>query len=175
MIIDDEFAKVLQTLPEGKQKQKSIIEIVQKFYKEFGADYVIRNIKYSRKNAKKNFRPYLLKALKADWGIVVEEDEEEKALQTQLLKLKKKKEIQQIKSNQEESKKQQELTQKAKEYIANLSEEDLEKLREEALEKLDPKIIDYLLAGSKSASGIAARITLKCKMETIVKERLLFR
>jgi len=174
-VIPDELTEVLQALPESKQKQTSIIEIVQKFYKEFGADYVIRNIKYTRKNAKKNFRPYLLKALKADWGIVIEEDEKEKILHAQLLKIKKKKEVQQVKSNQEEEAKNAELAKKAKDYIAHLSEQDLEKLREEALETLDPKIIDYLLTGSKSATGIGARVTLKAKMETIVKERLSFR
>ena len=175
MVIDDDFIKVLQALPESKQKQKSLIEIVQRFYKEFGADYVIRNIKYTRKNAKKNFRPYLLKALKADWGIVIEEDEKEKLLQAQLLKLKKKKEVKLIKSSQEEAMKNAELAKKAKEYIANLDETKLEELREEALEKLEPHILDFLLESPKSAKGIAARITLKSKMETIVKERLTFR
>jgi len=176
IVITDELTKVLQALPESKQKQKSIIEIIQKFYKEFGADYVIRNIKYARKNAKKNFRPYLLKALKADWGIVIEEDEEEKALQTQLLKIKKKKEIQQQKSNQEEEKKQAELEQKVKDHIATLSESQLEELREEAISQLDPQILDYLLSSPpKSATGISARMTLKTKMQSIVKERLSFR
>jgi len=175
VVIDDELTTVLQALPEGKQKQKSIIEIIQKFYKEFGADYVIRNIKYTKKHAKKNFRPYLLKALKADWGIVIEEDEKEKALHSQLLKIKKQKEVQQVKSKQEEEAKNAELSRKAKDYIANLDEVELEQLRAEALERLDPQIIEYLLSGPKSATGIAARVTLKSKMETIVKERLTFR
>ena len=174
-IIDDELTRVLQTLPEGKQKQKTIIEIVQKFYKEFGSDYVIRNIKYARKYAKQNFRQYLYKALKEDWGIVVEEDEEERALQFQLLKIKEKQEVQQVKSDQAEKAEQQELEQKAKDYIADLAGPQLEELREEALNKLDPKIVDYLLSGAKSASGIAARITLKTKMEAIIRERLAFR
>jgi len=171
-----ELTKVIEALPEGKQKQKSIIEIIQKYYKEFGADYVIRNIKYTKKNAKKNFRQYLNKALKEDWGIILEEDKEERSLQAQLLKVKQRKDIQKVKAHQEEENQKQELEEKVKNYIANLSDQKAEKLREQALETLAPQIIEYLLtAPPKSASGIGARMSLKTRMYKIAQEELNYR
>ena len=174
-LADSEFKQVLNVLPAEKQQQKTIIEIIQKFYKQFGADYVIRNIKYTNKSSTKNYRSYLLKALKSDWGIIIEEDQEERALQAQLLKLKKKKEEAQIQSDKKEEAKQKELELQAKDYIANLSKQKLEMLREEALETLDPQIVDLLLSAPKTASGIASRMALKSKMLTIAKDRLSFR
>mgnify|MGYP003767868619 CR=1 FL=1 len=40
------------------------------------ADYVTRNIRYTNKNAKSNYRSYLLKALQNDYGLAMQEDEE---------------------------------------------------------------------------------------------------
>ena len=175
-ILKPELTKVIEALPEEKQKQKSIIEIIQKYFKEFGANYVIRNIKYTKRNAKKNFRQYLNKALKEDWGIIIEEDKEERSLQAQLLKVKQKQDIQQIQAYQEEENQKQELEEKVKQYIAKLSDQKAEELREQALETLDPQIIEYLrTAPPKSASGIGARMSLKTRMYKIAQEELNYR
>jgi hypothetical protein len=65
---------LLRLVPEKYNGLKTIHDAIQSNLKKFGADYVKRNISYANKHAKKNYRAYLVKALKEDWAIQEEED-----------------------------------------------------------------------------------------------------
>jgi len=68
----------LNLVPEKFRGLKTIQLEVQRCFKKHGIDYVKRNISYANKHAKKNYRAYLVKALKEDWAIQEEEDIESK-------------------------------------------------------------------------------------------------
>jgi plasmid replication initiation protein len=69
---------LLHLVPEKFRELKTIQLEVQRCFKKHGIDYVKRNISYTNKNAKKNYRAYLMKALKEDWAKQEEEDAESK-------------------------------------------------------------------------------------------------
>lgn len=68
----------LNLVPEKFRELKTIQLAIQNSFKKFGIDYVKRNISYTNKHAKKNYRAYLVKALKEDWAKQEEEDAESK-------------------------------------------------------------------------------------------------
>lgn len=65
---------LLHLVPEKFRGLKTIQLEVQRCFKKHGIDYVKRNISYANKHAKKNYRSYLMKTLKGDWGLQEEED-----------------------------------------------------------------------------------------------------
>jgi len=71
------FEEVKAFIPKEHQDKESVKKILEDFYAKQKNDlnYIIRNLKYTSKNFKKNYRSYLIKALENDWGMVVEEDE----------------------------------------------------------------------------------------------------
>ena len=64
-----EITILINLLPEPRRSQRTILEPVIAFYEMRGIDYVAKNIRYTNKNAKNNYRPYLLKALQHDYGL----------------------------------------------------------------------------------------------------------
>lgn len=173
----DEFATVLEALPKAKQKQKSIIQIIKIAYEQSGPDYVIRNIKYANKYAQKNYRSFLVKCLKEDWGISIIEDEMER-----LLKLKEDAEQRQELIREErklvtETNKAQKEQDMARKYINELSAEARVELEKEALQeisKTNPTIFKNLKSESPAVK-IATRIAIKATMEKLALQRLNFR
>jgi hypothetical protein len=176
-LLEDEYQAVLENLPMGKRKQKSIIQIIKSAYDQSGSDYVIRNIKYANKHAKKNYRPFLVKSLKEDWGISIIEDEMEK-----LLKVKEDAELRQEQIREEkkiltETAKSQNDQSLARKYINELTSEARTNLEKEAIQeisKINPAIIENLKSESP-AIKIAVRVAIKASMEKLALERLNFR
>jgi len=108
-------------------------KIVMKSYWTFrGVGQKYPNIKYTNRNCQGNYRAYLNKALKENWGLSIQEDEEVKE---RIIK------EQEHKKRQEQKalKQQKELQLQVKEYMKSLSQEELETLREEAISQLDEK------------------------------------
>jgi hypothetical protein len=59
--------------------KKTIRDLIDDYVQKNGIDYVKRNILYANKNAKKNYRAYLEKCLKNDFGLGLQEDKEAEA------------------------------------------------------------------------------------------------
>ena len=72
----EEFNSIIKALPAVRQSQNTILKIIVAFYEINGCDYVLRNIDYTNKHAKNNYRSYLLKALQNDYGLAMKEDED---------------------------------------------------------------------------------------------------
>ncbi|MBF0121676.1 MAG: replication initiator protein A [Desulfobacterales bacterium] len=56
-------------VPFEEKEKESIKKLIEKYSKQYGEDYVRRNIDYANKNSKTNYHSYLSKALESDWGL----------------------------------------------------------------------------------------------------------
>ncbi len=162
-----EIIVLINLLPESRRSQKTILEPVIAFYEMRGADYVARNIRYTNKNAKSNYRPYLLKALQNDYGLAMQEDEEaaRKIIAQETIKAK---EIAQSEVIEQQRRKEQEDNKKrAQTYIESLSDESRSDLQAEALASMSDNIKEIVLK-----KGLGSKIMLNVAMESIALQRL---
>jgi hypothetical protein len=72
---DDRFTALTGLLPKEHEGKKTILEALNRAYQKHGFDYAVRNIRYTNRYCKGNYRAYLTRALKEDWGVALEEDE----------------------------------------------------------------------------------------------------
>ena len=161
-----EIKKLIELLPMARRSQKTVIEPIIAYYEMRGTDYVSRNIRYTNKKAKKNYRPYLLKALQNDYGLAMQEDEEA-AQQAIAQKAKKAQEIAEREAIERKRQKQQEENKKrAQAYIENLSEESRSALQAEAIADMSDNIKEIVLK-----KGLGSKTMLKIAMEKIALQR----
>jgi len=157
---DDRLNALTSLLPPEHQGKKTIHDILDRAYQKHGFDYVARNITYTNRHCKGNYRAYLNKALKEDWGLAMEEDEKRQQ------KLREEQERQRQKE-QEEIKRQKELNRQVKEHMKNLSFEEIESLRKEAVSHLDEET-------KRSAQSFNTLETIiKAGIEEIIRKRLI--
>ena len=162
-----EITVLINLLPELRRSQRTILEPVIAFYEMRGADYVARNIRYTNKNAKNNYRPYLLKALQNDYGLAMQEDEEA-ARQVIAQEAMKAQEIAQSEAVEHKRRKEQEENKKrAQEYIESLSEESRSDLQAEAMANMSDSIKEIVLK-----KGLGSKIMLNMAMENIALQRV---
>lgn len=165
-------------LPGEYQTKESVLKILREFLENQGFDYVARNIKYAnggsnavnpgvRHGKGSNYRNYLAKALKGDFGLASKEDQE--ASREQEEKARQEKEVALAAANQERNRAQleQEDMTRARIYRENLAPEAQEALREEALARMDQAQQD--LVARKSAGS---ELLLKIAMDKICMERM---
>lgn len=156
---DTNFESLIALLPTEHRNKKTILEAVADSYKKHGFDYVIRNIRYTNRNCKGNYRAYLNKALKADWGLAIKEDEDSKQKVI-------KEQAQKRQQEREALKQQKELQNQVREHMETLSTEELETLRKEAIGRLDEET-------KKDADKIGNfEVLVRMEMEEIVGEQL---
>ena len=81
----EDYREFLDLLPKQQQLKKTIQEIIARQLHKHGADYVRRNILYTNDQVRdpKKYRVYFAKALKEDWGLAWQEDEEQARLNRQ--------------------------------------------------------------------------------------------
>jgi hypothetical protein len=162
-----EITVLINLLPEPRRSQRTILEPVIAFYEMRGTDYVARNIRYTNKNAKNNYRPYLLKALQNDYGLAMQEDEEA-ARQVIAQEAMKAQEIAQSEALEHKRRKEQEENKKrAQEYIESLSEESKSDLQVEAMSNMSDSIKEIVLK-----KGLGSKIMLNVAMENIALQKL---
>jgi len=86
-IIYNNFNELLNLVPKKHRNKKSIHNTIEKYLQEKGFEYVKRNIQYTNEFATENYRVFLQKALKNDWGKEWWEDtKEQKAQEIKLQK-----------------------------------------------------------------------------------------
>ena len=66
---DKELEELISALPNAYKEEYSISKLLDKWLQKKGVDYVRGNIKYTNENYKTNFKKFLEKALKDNWGI----------------------------------------------------------------------------------------------------------
>jgi hypothetical protein len=136
----DEIKALIALLPPERQAHRTVLEIVLGFYQLHGSAYVARNIRYTRKHATKNFRPYLLKALRGDYGMAMQEDEEV----TRQVREQTTRKLDEITAKQTEETRRRRLESEAQKraqtYIAGLTEEEKVVLEREAIANMAENI-----------------------------------
>ena len=75
---DTPIKELLKLLPVGEREKKTIQRALIKAYKKHGLEYCRRNIEYANEFATKNYRIFLIKALKEDWALGWWEDKKQK-------------------------------------------------------------------------------------------------
>ncbi len=156
---DDNFKSLIVLIPKEHRDKKTIQDALSKAYKKHGFDYTARNIKYTNRNCKGNYRAYLNKAIKEDWGLCIQEDEDskQKIINDQ---------AQKRQQEREALKQQRELQSQVREHMETLSPEELESLREEAISRLD----EEAKRGAEKFGKL--EFIVRVGMEEIVGERL---
>ena len=66
---NETLTKLLKLLPDKEKNKKTIKDAIIKAYKKHGMEYCKRNIEYANEHANENYRVFLIKALKEDWGL----------------------------------------------------------------------------------------------------------
>lgn len=172
--------KVLASmLPEKYQAKKTIEKLISSFLLKHDFDYVARNIRYANDNSNaikpgsnllkgSNYRNYLAKALKDDFGLAYQEDTElskakehearEKANQQEEAKRKEEEKI-----NQE-----RERASKARAYLDNLEKAEFKEIEAATILELDPRFQKMV-----QEKRISAQFTLNRAMEQFVIKHFL--
>ena len=109
---NERYDALLNLVPDKYRELKTLKNAIIKYLKKKGFEYVKRNIEYANLKAEKNYRAYLINALKEDWALgwqddqLIEKQAEEKSLQAELqAKAKLNKQEIQIQKNKEKLKK----------------------------------------------------------------------
>lgn len=147
---EENFNRLVAMLPPKFQEMKSIQKVIDRYLREYGFDFVARNINYTnaKSNAAKpginptrqaNYGAYLSKTLAGDFGLPFQENEEvnagEKALAEQ-----RRRDAEEIKRKEAERLAQESRDrEKAEAILQTLSGSDLEELRKQAIERLPPE------------------------------------
>lgn len=163
----EEFNSIIKALPAVRQSQNTILKIIVAFYEINGCDYVLRNIDYTNKHAKNNYRSYLLKALQNDYGLAMKEDEDIQQKIIAQQKLEKQKIEQQKAAEQERLRIEQENKKRVKEYIASLPEEEKLNLKAQALADMSETNKAIVLK-----NGTGAKSLLNIEIEKIALKKL---
>ena len=175
---DPQLLKLFESVPQPFRDKESLKSIIQGAFIKHGFDYVLRNIVYAneKSNAVKlgsnlekgsNYRNYLAKALKGDFGLPHKEDQEIKEKAAEVARRKTQEEATARKQKLEQTQNEKENHERARVFQQSLSMEALLHLREEALSRLDPKHQEMV---TKKAVG--SDLMLKVMMDKITLERM---
>jgi plasmid replication initiation protein len=176
---NENLKKLLEILPKVYQDKKSIEKLLLEALVKHGFDYVARNIRYANENSNatkpganltkgSNYRNYLAKALKNDFGLAYQEDMETVQQKENSQKEKQRKQAEQDRLEREKIEREKDLARKAREYMETFSDTALQELKSEAMEKMDPELKEKALK-----NHVIGNVTIKRAMEKIVIERFL--
>ena len=141
-IEDPTLTEMLLLLPEEYRKLVSIRKNLIKYLETEGRDYVIRNIIYTNDYSNRsNYRSYLSKALKNDYGLGYQEDKEVKKAIVDKQRAKEKQEAKEKADEKKRVDKERDMHKKAREMLKTLPESELKSLEKEVSQKLINKNI----------------------------------
>jgi len=176
-LADTELKTVMAELPKEYQEQKSIRKLVADVLAQHGSDYVIRNIRYANDNSNatkpgsnivkgSNYRNYLAKTLKNDFGLAYQEDQEALKSKEEAARAKAKAEMLQRKQENEKMEQEKNLLARAKEFLQKLDPEELRDVETAAILSLPPEMQKMALE-----SRITAKMAINRAMERVIIER----
>jgi hypothetical protein len=158
----------VELLPLEHRSKKTLLEALATAYRQQGAAYVARNIRYTNQHCTGNYRAYLARALRADWGAALAEDEAQ-AQQTEAAR--------EVQAQAEATRRRQEaaaierdreLTRLARAYLRQLPAEAVAALTAEAIPRLDPALQPRALVEEDVASSL-----LRFHLEQLVIDKRL--
>jgi len=177
---ESKYIKALASmLPEDYQEKKSIEKLIADSLKKHGFDYVARNIKYANGNSNavkpgtnlltgSNYRNYLAKALRDDFGLAWLDDTEAAKLKEQEAKAQAAaKKLQQL-SEDERIEQERELAIQAKKLMETMTPVEIREIEAVAILKLPPE-----MKKMAQESRIRAQFAIGKAMEKVVIEKYL--
>jgi len=176
---EKELNRLLAQLPEAYQQKESVRKLVAEFFHNRGFDYVARNIGYTndKSNAVKpgssllkgsNYRNYLAKALRGDFGLAYQEDTAVVKVREQEAKASMAAEQQKRHMENTRLERERDLALNAREVLKTLDPEEVREIETIAVLSLPPEIQKMALE-----SRITAKIAINRAMEKVVIERYL--
>jgi hypothetical protein len=175
---DADLEKLEILLPPEYRGKESFRKLLAHFLEAHDFNYVARNIEYANTGSNavnpgaslgkgSNYRSYLTKALRGDYGLAFQEDRETSQAGAEKERQEREAAEATARRTQEANQREQENKERARVYRHSLPPEALEALREEALARLDPTHRDLV---ARKAPG--SEITLKLVMDKICLERM---
>jgi len=163
---NDEFKALITLLPPARQSQKTILEMVQKAFKDFGCNYVARNIRYVNKFAKTSYRHYLKKALELDYGLAYVEDQQAKQQESMVITEQAHKE-KLVRQAEDTIIKQNEVDRAyCREYLNKLSSEERSAIERKAISTLEESLQSSIIN-----KGLGWKINLEIAITKLLRER----
>lgn len=168
-----------EILPKEYQGKQSIEKLLLETLQKQGFDYVARNIRYANENSNatkpganitkgSNYRNYLAKALKGDFGLAYQEDTEAVKLKEQEAKAKEQEQKRQQLSENEKIEQERELVIQAKRLLETMTPEEIREIETAAILKLDPAMKKMALE-----NRMTAQFAINRAMEKVVIEKYL--
>ncbi len=175
---DQDFAKLVSLLPVDYQQKESIRRILKHWLEKKRFDYVARNIEYANvgsnavnpnAGSKKgsNYRVYLEKSLKGDFGLARKEDNQAREVVEEKLRQEREAQAKKQKLQEDLDRIERENQDRARVFQENLSSEALITLREEAFSRLTPSQQELVQRKSPGTERL-----LKITMTKICLERM---
>ena len=79
----ERYDELIKLVPEKYRELKTLKSAIVKYFKKKGFEYVKRNIEYANLKAEKNYRAYLINALKEDWAADWQDDQKVQQIEVQ--------------------------------------------------------------------------------------------
>jgi len=177
--LDPKLSALFDSVPKLYKNKKSIRALVVSAFEKQGFEFVMRNIVYAndRSNAIKpgsnllkgsNYRNYLAKSLKGDFGLDYQEDTEaERAKEQEIKEKANQEELKQLREK-EKINREIELASKAREYMKKLDPAVLKEIESAAISRLPVEIQKMALE-----KRFTSKVAINRSMERIVIERFL--
>ena len=174
----DELSILVNKVPPTLRNKESLRNLLKLWLSKKGFEYVARNIEYANDSSNEvkpgtnlskgsNYRSYLAKSLRDDYGLPYYEDREAKKALEEKARLAKIAEEKLARETSEKLQRDQEDVTRAKIFLSSLAPETIESIRIEALNRLTPE--EQALV-SRQATG--AELLLKITMNRIALERM---
>jgi hypothetical protein len=173
-----EMKQLIALLPEEYRAMESILKMLRKWLKEKNFDYVSRNIEYANDGSNavnpganltkgSNYRNYLAKSLKGDFGLAYQDDKALKTLARETAQKKAEEEARERRQKQEQERHEKEVAVRVQVYLKNMSPEGIEALKQEAIASMKPE--HQVLVAKQS---FASEMMIKVAMDNIVRARI---
>ena len=167
--VNPDLEELIQLLPEKYQKLASFRKMLSKALEETNKNYVVRNIIYSNdKSNDINYRAYLGKSLKYDYGLAYQEDQELKKEEADRQKQTAIREAKQKELEYVQIQREKENRTKAREMIAKLSEEEKSAMQAEVISQLKSPFKERY---DKNHNDPIAAVQIRLNMENIIMQR----
>lgn len=170
------LTRLLGMLPKEYKNQVSIKKLLSEALAQKDYEYVARNITYTNKNSLAanskaantggNYRNYLAKALKNDFGLAYQEDQDALKAKEKAALEEKKAELIAKQKEQEKKEKEDNLRSKAREILKAMTPEEFQAIETEAISNLAPKIQKKALE-----KHFSVKVVVKRAIEKIVVEK----
>ena len=159
---EDQLNKLLALIPNSHKNKKTVLDMIQKYLRKYGEEYVRRNILYTNQKLrnKRSYRVFLEKSLRNDWALDWWEDNIDERSNLNLSN-----------KEREEWEYEQFLRKKVEEYLSSLSSDKIQELEKQAIEEL-PENLREIPSFVRMQMRLIVRKQIQIKNSPLFKEKV---